>query len=231
MKRIGLIGGVSPASTEVYYRLINAAAKAAKGGDHSAELVIYSLDFGVILAHYEAADWPAFKAEVVRAAERLRAADCELLGICSNTTQLAADAVAEAVDLPIVRLIDTLATALKAAGRQRPLLLGTPFVMEQPFYRETLANQFAGQCLVPDEANRLEISRVIFEELVNGTVLESSRSAYLKTIAQGRAAGADSVILGCTEITLLIKQDHTDLPVFDTTALHAKAIATAALKP
>ncbi|MEM7768185.1 MAG: amino acid racemase [Pseudomonadota bacterium] len=230
MKRIGLIGGVSPESTVIYYRLINAAARAALGGDHSAEMVIYSLDFGVIKDRYARADWPAFKAEVLKAARALDQAGCELIGICSNTTQLAAGDVAAAIDRPVIGMIDTVAAALKRAGVQRPLLLGTPFVMAPGFYRSTLDAGFGGTCIVPDAEGQAAVDRVIFEELVNGQVLEASRAVYLDIIAAGERQGADAVILGCTEIPLLVDQGHTSLPVFDTTALHAGTIAAAAME-
>ncbi|MEM0986523.1 MAG: amino acid racemase [Pseudomonadota bacterium] len=171
MKRIGLIGGVSPESTVVYYRLLNAAAKAAMGGDHSAELVIYSLDFGVMVERYGRAEWPAFNGEVVKAARALEAAGCELLAICSNTTQRAADDVTAAVDLPLIRMIDVVARALSSAGIKRPLLLGTPFVMEGDFYRPTLEARFEGSCIVPGRDDREQVDRIIFEELVNGIIL------------------------------------------------------------
>ncbi len=229
MKRIGLIGGVSPESTVVYYRLINAAAEATLGPDRSADLVIASLDFGAMKALYAAADWPAFRANVVEAARALEAAGCALIGICSNTTQIAADDVAAATGVPIVRMIDTLATALGAVGVARPLLLGTPFVMDGDFYRPALEAKFAGSCLVPAPADQAEVDRVIFGELVRGKVLPASRSALLEIIERGRSAGADAVILGCTELMLILDQDMTDLPVFDSTSLHAHALANAAL--
>lgn len=229
MKRIGLIGGVSPESTVVYYRLINAAAEAGLGRDRSADMVIVSLDFGAMKALYAAPDWPAFKARVVEAARALEAAGCEVLGICSNTTQVAAGEVAAATDVPLVRMIDTLATALSAAGVSRPLLLGTPFVMTGDFYRPALEATFTGSCLIPEAGDRAVVDRVIFEELVRGRVLAGSRDALLAIIARGRAAGADAVILGCTELMLILDDTHTDLPVFDSTALHARALAEAAL--
>jgi aspartate racemase len=230
LKRIGLIGGVSPESTAIYYRLINQAARAAMGGDHSAEMLIYSLDFGVIRAHYDSANWPAFTAEMVKAGKCLDAAGCEVIGICSNTSQLAADSVGEAIGHPLVGLIESLAAAMGASGVRQPLLLGTPFVMQGDFYRARLQALTASTCLVPDADGRAQIDRVIFDELVNGIVLETSRRAWLDIIARGRAAGADGVILGCTEISMLIGQEHTELPVFDTTALHADAIARAAIE-
>ena len=229
MKRIGLIGGVSPESTVLYYRLLNAAAREAMGGDHSANLMIFSLDFGKIHKLYDAEDWAGFKAEVVGAGHALTAAGCELLAIGSNTTNMAADDVQAAVGVPVISLFEALVVALRARSATRPLLLGTPFVMEGPYYRQKLAEEFDMPTTVPSPGDRREVDRVIFEELVNGQFLDTSRDAYLEIIARGVADGADSVILGCTEIGLLIGQHHTDLPVFDTTRLHAAAIAQAAL--
>ena len=229
MKRIGLIGGVSPESTVVYYRLLNAAARKKLGGEHSADVVIYSLPYGVMLDHYNAGDWVSFKAAVVDAGKRLQAAGCEVLAISSNTTNMAAEDVAAQVDRPFIFLQETLADALKAAAMKSPLLLGTPVTMEGEWYRPNLHEKYGVETSIPNAEDRETVNRIIFNELTHGVVKDESRQAYLDIIERGKAAGADCVILGCTEIGLLIEQRHVDLPVFDTTIIHAAAISDFAL--
>lgn len=223
-----MIGGVSPESTVVYYQLLNQAARRALGGDHSADIVIHSLDFGVMHQLYDAADWDGFTAKVASAARGLEAADCELIAISSNTTQVAAEASAAAVDAPFVFLIDALADAIRAKGAARPLLLGTRFVMEGHFYRPTLQERFGIDCVTPSEPDRAEVDRIIFEELSLGAIRDASRARFLEIIERGRDAGADSAILGCTEFNLFDCPSRTETPLFDTTLIHAAAIARAA---
>lgn len=223
MKLLGLIGGVSPESTQIYYRLLNDAAKARLGGEHSQRMIVSSFDFAVMADLYRRQDWDRYKAEVVEAGFRLKRAGADALMICSNTTGMAADALRQATDLPVVSLIDALAAALKAGGSEKPLLLGTPFTMEGDFYRPALLEQHGQETLIPDAEDRETVRRVIFDELVRGVVKDASRRAYLDIVERGRAAGADGVILGCTEICMLISQDDVDIPAFDTTRIHAEA--------
>ncbi len=231
MKRIGLIGGVSPESTIIYYQLLNRAAAQRYDARASAEVVIHALNFGQMHALYAKQDWDAFKAIVVEAARGLAVNGCELIGILSNTTQIAARQAAAAIDVPLVNLIDCLASAMRKAGVKRPLLLGTPFVMTGDFYRPELKQRHGFECLIPDAEGRDIVDRVIFEELVKGQVKPQSRAAYLEIMDKGVAQGADAVILGCTEIGMLISQTHTDIAVFDTTHIHAAALAEAAFVP
>lgn len=228
MKRIGLIGGVSPESTIIYYQLLNQAAADIYGPPASADVVIHALNFGEMYSHYASNDWDRFKAIVIDAAKGLEAAGCELIGISSNTTQIAAREAASAINIPLINLVDCLANTMQAAGVTRPLLLGTPFVMTGDFYRPELKSRHGFECIIPDADGRDLVDRVIFEELVKGQVLEHSRAAYLDIIDKGAKQGADAVILGCTEIGMLIEQDHTDIAVFDTTRIHAAALANAA---
>ncbi len=225
MKRLGVIGGVSPESTVIYYRLLNRAARARFGGEHSANIVLYALDYGVMIRHYDNRDWPAFIKEVVKGAETLAAAGVDALVISSNTTHVAADAIAEATGLPVIHMLDALSDAMKAADVKQPLLTGTPVVMSGDHYRPALAQRYRGDTLIPDEGEQAVIARIILDELVNGVVLDESRKAYLAIINRWRDKGADGVILGCTELCMILDQSHTDLPVFDTTALHAEAAA------
>ncbi len=223
MKLLGLIGGVSPESTAIYYRLLNEAVRARLGGEHSANIILYTLDYGVMIRHYDAGDWDAFNAEVVKGAMHLKAAGAEAIVISSNTTHVAADDVIRETGLPLIHLLDTLAAAMVDAGIRKPLLLGTPVVMSGEHYRNGLAARYDGEVLVPSAQEQTVIGRIILDELVNGDVFDASRQALLEIIDAHARDGADGVILGCTELCMILSQDHTDLPVFDTTALHAAA--------
>ena len=223
MKLLGLIGGVSPESTELYYRLLNRHARDRLGGNHSAKLMISSFDFAEMVDPYEAQDWPRFIDVAVKSAERLKAAGVDGVIICSNTTHKAADAVRAAINLPLIHLLDVLGAEIKAQNSKKPLLLGTPETMNGDFYRPYLLDHHDIDCLVPNADDQHLVDRIIFDELCNGEVKETSRQAYIDIIERNRALGADGVILGCTEIALLIEQQHTNLSVFDTTRLHAAA--------
>ncbi len=227
MKLLGLIGGVSPESTVIYYRLLNEAAKARLGPEHSANILLYALDYGVMIHHYNEGDWEAFKAEVVKGAEHLKAAGVDALMICSNTTHVAADAVAQATGLPVIHLMDALGSAMDAAGVRKPLLLGTPVVMGGDQYRGELAKRYDGEVIVPTGPEQEIIGRIILDELVNGEVLDSSRNKLIEIVARH---GADAVILGCTELCMTLSQEHFDMPVFDTTAIHAAAASAFAFE-
>jgi aspartate racemase len=222
MKLLGLIGGVSPEATAIYYRLLNEAARARLGPLHSANLMLYALDYGVMIRHYDHRDWRAFSAEVVKGAQHLAAAGADALIICSNTTHVAADAVREAVDVPLIHMLDVLADTMKAAGANKPLLLGTPVVMSGDHYRTELAKRYDGDLMIPSEPEQAVIGRVILDELVMGDVRDSSRNELLDIVARH---DADGVILGCTELCMILAQEHCDIPVFDTTSLHAAAAA------
>ncbi len=220
MKHLGLIGGVSPESTAIYYRLLNAHARARLGGQHSANLMINTLDYGIMIKHYDARDWDAFTGEVVAGAERLKAAGADALVITSNTTHVAADAAAAATGLPVIHLLDALCAAMRAAGAARPLLLGTPVVMGEGHYRRELAKRFDHEVVVPSPEDQAMIGRIILGELVHGKVVDKSRGELLEVITR---SGADGVILGCTELCMILSDKQGNVPVFDTTALHAKA--------
>lgn len=225
MKLLGLIGGVSPEATAIYYRLLNEAARERFGAGHSANLMLYTLDYGVMIRHYENRDWDGFNAEVVKGAKRLAAASVDALVITSNTTHVAADAVQLATGLPLIHMIDVLADEMRARNVRHPLLTGTPVVMSGEHYSDALAQRYDGEVFVPDEDEQGVIGRIILDELVNGIVKEESRAEYLEIINRWRAKGADGVILGCTELCMILNQSHTDLRVLDTTSLHASAAA------
>lgn len=229
MKTIGLIGGMSWESTLPYYRHINEAIRARLGGLHSARLVLYSVDFHEIEQLQRSGDWQRAGELLGEAAAALERAGAEFLVLCTNTMHKVAEAIEQAASIPLLHIADPTAAAIHNAGLQRVGLLGTRFTMEQPFYRERLESRHGIQVMVPDEADRQLVHRVIYEELCLGTVREASRQAYREVIARLVAQGAQAVILGCTEIGLLIGAEDAVVPLFDTTLLHAGAAAEQAL--
>lgn len=229
MKTIGLIGGMSWESTQTYYRLINVAIREKLGGLHSARLVLYSVDFHDIEVLQRQGDWQAAGVLLAQAAQSLQAAGADMVVICTNTMHKVAEQVQAAVSIPLLHIADTTAQAIRTAGFQRVALLGTRFTMEQDFYRARLERQHGLQVIVPEQSERDVVHRIIYEELCLGQIKPESKTAYLNIIRQLQTRGAQAVILGCTEISLLVQQTDLDLPLFDTTALHATAAADAAL--
>ncbi|KLD78015.1 aspartate/glutamate racemase family protein [Xanthomonas hyacinthi] len=224
MKTIGLIGGMSWESTLPYYRHINETVRAQLGGLHSARLLLYSVDFHAIEQLQQAGDWDAAGAAMAAAARALQAGGADFLVLCTNTMHRVADAIAAAVPLPLLHIADATADALQAAGVTRVGLLGTRFTMEQDFYRERLQRR-GFQVLVPDPQEREQVHRIIYDELCQGVIRDASRARYREVIAALQARGAEAVILGCTEIALLVGAADAQLPLFDTAALHARAAA------
>lgn len=229
MRTIGLIGGMSWESSAETYRLINEDVKARLGGLHSADCLMYSFDFAEIEALQMAGDWDAATMRMIEAAQRLERGGAACVVICTNTMHKMADAVAAAVSIPLIHIADPTAEAIKAQGMTRAGLLGTAFTMEQAFYAGRLREVHGLDVLIPDAPDRATVHRIIYEELVLGTLREESRAAYVAIIEKLAAAGAEGVILGCTEIGLLIKPEDSPLPVFDTTVLHARAAVDFAL--
>lgn len=228
MKTLGLIGGMSWESTAEYYRAINRLTRERLGGLHSARLVLYSVDFADIERLQTQGRWAEAGDVLADAARSLEAAGAELLLICTNTMHRVADQVEAAVSVPLLHLADATADAVRAAGLRRVGLLGTAFTMEQDFYRGRLeANGLT--VLVPDADGRALVHRVIYEELCLGVVREESRAAYRRVIEELVAAGAEGVILGCTEIELLVGDEDSAVPLFATARLHAEAAVEAAL--
>jgi aspartate racemase len=228
MKTIGLIGGMSWESTVGYYRLINEAIRQRLGGLHSARLVLFSVDFQQIERLQQAGDWDAAGTLLADAARSLAAAGADFLVLCTNTMHKVAGAIESAVSIPLLHIADPTATAIKAAGCTRVGLLGTRFTMEQSFYRDRL-RAHGLDVLVPDEGARERVHRVIYDELCLGIVRETSRSAYRDIMRELVERGAEAIILGCTEIALLVGATDAAVPVFDTTALHAQAAVDLAL--
>ena len=229
MRTLGLIGGMSWESTLVYYQLLNRMARDRLGGQHSAGLILWSEDFAPIVKMQESGRWDEATAILASAARRLEQAGADALLICANTMHKMADEVAAAVSIPLIHVADATATAIKAGGVQRPLLLATRYTMEHDFYRSRLADNGV-EALIPGEADRQRLQAIIFDELIQGVLSPASKAAMLRIIEAERVGhGADAVILGCTEFGLLIRSDDLDLPVFDTTILHAAAGMTFAL--
>ena len=230
MKMLGLIGGMSWESSAQYYRLINEGVRAARGPAASARLLLWSFDFAEIEALQRAGDWPAQTLLMIDAAQRLAAAGADHLLICTNTMHLMADEVEAAAGVPLLHIADPAGAAIRAAGMTKVGLLGTAFTMEQAFYRDRLAQRHGLEVLVPGEADRALVHRIIYDELIAGVVSEPSRAAYRAVIARLVDRGAEAVILGCTEIMLLIGPEDSAVPLFDTTALHAAAAVNALLE-
>jgi aspartate racemase len=219
MKILGLIGGMSAESTTVYYQTINRLVRERLGGLHSAELVLWSVDFAPIAALQAKDDWDATGRALADAAKRLERAGAQAILICANTMHLNAPQVEAAVAAPLIHIADATATALKARGVTRALLLATRFTMEKPFYAERLATHGI-ETLTPPKAERDRLHAIIYDELVVGVITEASRAAVLAMVEQARAAGCDGVIFGCTEIGLLLDPAAMSLPTVDTAVAH-----------
>lgn len=231
MKTIGLLGGMSWESTAVYYRLLNEKVKARLGGLHSARVLLHSVNFAPIAELQAAGKWDEAGAVLAGAAKGLEAAGADIMLIGTNTMHLVAPQVADAISVPLLHIADATAEAIKPMGIQKVGLLGTRFTMEKDFYKGHLRDHHGIETLVPDADDRDVIHRIIYEELCLGVVKEQSRDAYLTIIGKLKDAGAECIILGCTEICLLIEQQHISLPLFDTTSLHAEAAVNFAINP
>jgi aspartate racemase len=223
MKTIGLIGGMSWASTALYYRLINQEVMNRLGGLRSARVLLASLDFAEVVAGQKAGEWDRLASLLGDSARRLERAGADIVLIATNTMHKVADAVQAQLSVPLLHIGDVTADAIRAHDCRRVALLGTRYTMELPFYAERLRDKFGLDVLVPDEAARNDVHRIIYDELCHGVIDAASRATYVAIIDELAKRGAQAVILGCTEITLLIGADDSPLPVFDTTALHAKA--------
>jgi aspartate racemase len=228
MRKIGLLGGMSWESTALYYRLLNEDVRERLGGFHSARLVMASVDFAEVEAMQAASDWDAAGALLAAEARGLEAAGAECLVLCTNTMHKVAGVIEAAVGIPLLHLADVTADAVRAAGLDRVALLGTRFTMEQPFYADRLRSHGL-DVLVPEGDDLTLVHDVIYDELVVGVVREESRAAYVDVVRRLVGRGAGGVVLGCTEIELLLGPDDVDVPVFATTRLHARAAVDFAL--
>ncbi|HTN95606.1 MAG TPA: aspartate/glutamate racemase family protein [Nordella sp.] len=229
MRKLGLIGGMSWQSTAIYYRHMNEIARARLGDLHSADLVMRSLDFAEVAERQHSGDWDGLADMLVAAGRDLEKAGAEALVLCTNTMHLLAERIEAAIAIPLIHIADATASAIHQSAARNPALLATRFTMERDFYRDRLLAGHGVPTIIPDEAGRLAIHRIIYEELCEGIVKPESKSDYVAEVERLRQQGADGVILGCTEITMLIGQDDFDIPVFDTTWLHSKAAMDFAL--
>ena len=229
MKTLGLIGGTSWESSAEYYRLINQGVRAVLGPTHSAQMVLWSFNFAEFEAMQRAGDWATQTARMIEAAHRLERAGAHVLLICSNTMHRCADAIEAACTIPLIHIMDPAGEAIRAAGLTKVGLIGTRFTMEQDFCRQRLADRHGIEVIIPEEDDRAVVHHVIYEELIAGRIVDASRIAYRGVIARLAQNGAQAIVLGCTEIMLLIGAQDSPVPLFDTTALHAQAGVAAAL--
>ncbi|RTZ64427.1 MAG: aspartate racemase [Aquificaceae bacterium] len=229
MKTIGLIGGMSWESTASYYRLINEAVKHKLGGLHSAELCLYSVDFAKIEAYQQAGDWEKTADILIQAAQNLEKAGAACLLICTNTMHLVAPQVQAAIDIPLLHIADATAQAIKQQNIDKIALLGTAYTMEKDFYKGRLIDKYQLDVIVPNAHDRALVHNIIYDELCLGHINDTSRHEYLRIINSLVEQGAQGIILGCTEIALLIKPRDTTVKLFDTTQIHALAAVDWAL--
>lgn len=231
MKTLGLIGGMSWASTVPYYRLINEGIRDRLGGLHSAKLVLYSVDFHEIEACQSSGEWQKAGEMLADAALALQKAGAEGIVLCTNTMHKVAEVIEQRCELPFLHIADGTAAAIQQQNITRVALLGTRYTMEQDFYRGRLRERAGIDTLIPDEEDRQGVNRIIFEELCQGVFTAESKQFYLQVLEKLVAQGAEGVIFGCTEIGLLLSPEECPLPVFDTTAIHADAAVAFMLKP
>jgi len=229
MKTIGLIGGMSWESSIEYYRIINQSIRDRLGGVHSAKNLMYSVDFAEIELLQHQDRWEEATAMMIDAARRLERGGADFVVICTNTMHKMAGDVQAAIQIPLLHIADATADRIRSSGMKTIGLLGTKFTMEQDFYRGRLVDKHGLNVLVPDEAGREVVHRVIYDELVVGKILPESRQKFAEIITALTARGAEGIILGCTEIGLLVRQEDSPVPLFDTTLLHAEAAVQLAL--
>jgi aspartate racemase len=229
MKTIGLLGGMSWESTASYYKALNEGVKHSLGGLHSAQICMYSVDFHEIEELQRQGEWEKAAVVLSRAAQAVEAGGADFLLICTNTMHKVAEEIGSQISIPILHIADATAEKLKADNIACAGLLGTAFTMEQDFYKSRLADKHGIKVLVPEREQRAIVHAVIYQELCQGEILDASREAYLQVIASLHKKGAEAIILGCTEIALLVQQEHTSAPLYDTTEIHAAEAVKLAL--
>lgn len=221
MKTIGLIGGISWQSTIVYYRVINQRVNELLGGSHSAKVLLNSVDFDEVALMQHEGRWEEFQELLIGVANSLERGGADFFLICANTPHIVADGVEKAVGIPLVHIGDATGAAIQQAGMKKVGLLGTRYTMEEDFLKGRLLDKFGIEAFVPEKEDRDVVHRVIYDELVKGVIRDESRTEYLKIIDKLTAEGAEGIVLGCTEIPLLVTPNDTDAVLFDTTSLHA----------
>jgi len=229
MKRIGLIGGMSWESSQDYYRIINEEVKAQLGGSHSADCIMYSFDFQLIEDLQHNGEWEKLTQIMVNEANNLKKAGAEFIVICTNTMHIMAKDIEEKTNLKVLHIAQATASAIKEKQLKKVLLLGTKFTMEGTFYKDIL-NENDIEVIIPNDEDREFIHQVIYTELVRGIVKAESKQKYLSIINSLKEKGIEGVVLGCTEIPMLVKQEDLDIPVLNTTEIHSKAAAKFSLK-
>ncbi|RPI72347.1 MAG: aspartate/glutamate racemase family protein [Desulfobacteraceae bacterium] len=229
MKTIGLLGGMTAESSAEYYRIINQVVRERLGGIHSGKIIMYSVDFGEIEPLMDREDWERITVILINAALRLERAGADLLLLCTNTMHKLAEPIQNAIHIPLLSIIEVTAKRILDAELKTAGLLGTRFTMEGDFYRRPLEEKFGIKTIIPEKEDREKIHRIIVEELSIGKIENESRKTYLRIMEKLRTRGAEGVILGCTEIPLLVQAEHTEVPLFDTTRLHAEAAVQQAL--
>ena len=229
MKIIGMIGGMSWESSLEYYRLVNEGTKAALGGLHSARCLMYSVEFAEIEILQHQGRWEELTAIMVDAGQRLQRGGADFIVICTNTMHLMAEAVEKKAGIPVLHIADATAKNILAAGLTKVGLLGTKFTMEREFYKGRLKEKFGIEVIIPEDRGREDVHSIIYNELCLGTIKDTSRQRYKAIIEELSGRGAQGIVLGCTEIPLLVKQDDVKVPLFDTTAIHAQAAVDFAL--
>lgn len=230
MKTIGLIGGMSWESSLLYYRLINQGVRQRLGGLHSAQLLLHSVDFAPVEALQHSGNWDGAAEILIDAAQRLQRGGADFFLIATNTMHQVADSVSEAVDIPLLHIADATGEVLRQDEVQRVGLLGTAFTMELGFYIDRIEQQFGINVVVPELHDRQMVHDIIYQELCLGQIDDDSREVYLAIIERMRAQQIDGVILGCTEIGMLVEPQHTDIKLYDTTAIHAQQAVDFALR-
>jgi aspartate racemase len=229
MKKIGLIGGMSWESTLVYYKLINEKVKEKLGGFHSCNCILESVDFAEIVKLQHCGDWNQLDKIMAKAARNLENAGAEIIILCTNTMHLCSDSIRNEISIPFLHIAEATGNEIKKQNIKKVLLLGTKFTMEKDFYKNTLKEKYAIETIIPSSEDRDIVHEIIYTELVQGKIIESSKNVFQKIIQKGIDEGAKGVILGCTEIPLLIKQNDSEISVFDTTAIHAESAAAFSL--
>jgi aspartate racemase len=229
MKTVGMIGGMSWESSLEYYRIMNQAVKERLGGFHSAQCILYSVDFDDVEKLQHQGDWESLTRLMIEAAQRVKKAGADFLVICTNTMHKMADEVQRAIQIPLLHIADVTGGAVKANGQSRVGLLGTKFTMEQDFYKGRLKEIHGIDVLIPEDKERQIIHDILYNELCLGDIKELSREKFQSIIQNLVKCGAQGVILGCTEIPLIVRQEDYEIPLYDTTALHAKAAVDFAL--
>jgi aspartate racemase len=229
VKVIGLIGGMSCESTAHYYARLNERVRAALGGLHSAEILMWSVDFAPIAEMQAEGRWQDAGRQLAGIAKRLEQAGADMLVLATNTMHKVADTIEAAVGIPFLHIADATALKIQAAGKRKPAIMATRFTMEQDFYTGRLRDRFGLEMVIPDEADRALVHQIIYDELCLGRVTETSRAAFIDVAGRLAAKGADCLVLGCTEVGMLLDEHNAPLPIFDTTLIHADAAVSFAL--